>query len=95
VEIPGLEREVQRNQHQMHKCDPFPSPTPRKYCNIVFFAWCDVGVCRARCCALSLARHQEGLGRAIPPELLVKAVHMYGDSARDCSGSGESGIVEE
>jgi hypothetical protein len=28
------------------------------------------------------------LNRAIPPDFLVKSTHVYGDSVRNCSGSG-------
>jgi hypothetical protein len=29
------------------------------------------------------------LNTAIPPEFLVKSAHIYGDSVRNCSGSGD------
>jgi hypothetical protein len=30
---------------------------------------------------------------AIPPEFLFESAHIYGDSVRNCSGSGAPGIV--
>jgi hypothetical protein len=48
-------------------CDPFPSPTTTKCSKTAVFSLCEVGACRARFCALSLAlapgpRHG-GIGR--------------------------------
>jgi hypothetical protein len=46
---------------------PFPVPDDHKVLQNRFSAWCEVGICRARCCALSLARapgtSHEGFGR--------------------------------
>jgi hypothetical protein len=39
------------------------------------------------------SRWSAPLNTAIPPEFLVKSAHIYGDSARNCSGSGAPGIV--
>jgi hypothetical protein len=49
----GLESEVQCIPQQMHELRPFPDH--HKVLLNRFFAWCEVGACRARCCALSLA----------------------------------------
>jgi hypothetical protein len=50
------------------KCNPLPSPTPKKWLRSTKkITWCEVGVWRARCCALSLAMapasSHEGTGR--------------------------------
>jgi hypothetical protein len=51
----------------MHEMRPFPVSDHHKVLQDRFFSWCEVGVCRARCCALSLARaprsSHEGFGR--------------------------------
>jgi hypothetical protein len=39
------------------------------------------------------SRWSAPLSRDVPPDFLVKSEHIYGDSVRDCSGSGGSGIV--
>jgi hypothetical protein len=51
----GLESEVQCIPQQAHELRPFPVPDHHKVLQNRFFAWCEVGACRARCCALSLA----------------------------------------
>jgi hypothetical protein len=51
----GFESEVQCVPQQMHELRPFPVARPHKVLQNRFFAWCEVGACRARCCALSLA----------------------------------------
>jgi hypothetical protein len=51
----GLESEVHCIPQQMHEFRPFPVPGRHKVPQNRFFAWCEVGSCRARCCALSLA----------------------------------------
>jgi hypothetical protein len=65
--ISGLESEVQCIRQQMHEMRPFPVPDHHKVLQNGFFAWCEVGVCRATCCALSLAlapgSSHEGFGR--------------------------------
>jgi hypothetical protein len=38
----------------MHELRPFPVPDLHKVLKNRGFAWCEVGACRARCCALSL-----------------------------------------
>jgi hypothetical protein len=62
-----LESEVQCIRQQMHEMLPFPVPDHHKVLRNRFFTWCVVGVCRARCCALSLAlapgSSHEGFGR--------------------------------
>jgi hypothetical protein len=67
VEISGLESEVQCIRQQMHEMRPFPIPDHHKMLQNRLFAWCEVGVCRAKCCALSLAlapeASHEGFGR--------------------------------
>jgi hypothetical protein len=55
VETSGLQSEVQCIPQQMHQMPPFPIPDHHKVLPNRCFAWCEVGVCRARCCALSLA----------------------------------------
>jgi hypothetical protein len=45
---------VQCIPQQMYELRPFPVPDYHKVLQNRFFAWCEVGVCRARCCALSL-----------------------------------------
>jgi hypothetical protein len=35
------------------------------------------------------------LNTAMPPEFLVESTHKYGDSVRNCSGSGHQGLSEE
>jgi hypothetical protein len=49
----------------MDEMRPFPVPDHHEVIQNLFFAWCVVGVCRARCCALSLApgSSHEGFGR--------------------------------
>jgi hypothetical protein len=58
---------VQCIRQQMHEMRPFPLPDHHKVLQDRFFAWFEVGVCRARCCALSLAlaprSSHEGIGR--------------------------------
>jgi hypothetical protein len=51
----GLEIEVQRIPQQMHELRPSPVHDHHKVLHNRIFAWCEVGACRARCCALSLA----------------------------------------
>jgi hypothetical protein len=51
----GLESEVQCIPQQMHGLRPFLVPDHHKVLENHFFAWSEVGACRARCCALSLA----------------------------------------
>jgi hypothetical protein len=51
----GLESEVQCFRQQMHQMRPFPVLDHGTVLQNRFFAWCEVGACRARCCALSLA----------------------------------------
>jgi hypothetical protein len=55
VEISGFESEEQCIRQQMHEMRPFPVPDHHKVLQNHFFPWCEVGVCRARFCALSLA----------------------------------------
>jgi hypothetical protein len=50
-----LESEVQCSRQQMHEMRPFPVPDHHNVLQKRFFARVNVGVCRARCCALSLA----------------------------------------
>jgi hypothetical protein len=63
----GPESEVQCIQQQTHEMRPFPVPCHHKVLPNRFFAWCEVSVCRARCCALSLAlvpgSSHKGIGR--------------------------------
>jgi hypothetical protein len=61
----GLESEVQCIPQQMHEMRPFPVPDYQKVLQNRLFAWCEVGACRARCCALSLAPGPShwGIGR--------------------------------
>jgi hypothetical protein len=58
---------VQCILQQMHELRPFPVPAHHKVLPNRFFAWCELGTCRARCCALSLALASEpshgGIGR--------------------------------
>jgi hypothetical protein len=62
-----LESKVQCILQQMHEMRLFPVPENQKVLQNRFFAWYEVGVCRARCCALSLALaprpSHEGFGR--------------------------------
>jgi hypothetical protein len=51
----GLESGVQCIQQQMHEFDLVAVADPHKVLQNVFSAWFRMGVCRARCCALSLA----------------------------------------
>jgi hypothetical protein len=51
----GFESEVQCMPQQMHELRLFPVPDHHKVLQNISFAWCEVGACRARCCALSLA----------------------------------------
>jgi hypothetical protein len=51
----GLQRKVQCIPQKMHELQPFPIPDHHKVLQTRFFAWCEVGACRARCYALSLA----------------------------------------
>jgi hypothetical protein len=46
---------VQCIPQQMNEMRPFTIPDHKKVLENRFFAWWEVGVCRARCCALSLA----------------------------------------
>jgi hypothetical protein len=60
-------RAMQCTPQQTYEMRPFPVPDHQKAVQNRLFAWCEVGVCTARCCALSLAlapglRH-EGFGR--------------------------------
>jgi hypothetical protein len=56
---------VQCIPQQMHEMQPFPVPDHNQVLQNHFFAGCEVGVCRARCCALSLSPGPShgGLGR--------------------------------
>jgi hypothetical protein len=56
---------VQCIRQQMLEIRPFPVRDHQKVLRNRFFAWCEVGVCRARCCALSLAPGSchEGFGK--------------------------------
>jgi hypothetical protein len=45
---------VQCIRQQMHEMRTFAIPDHHKVLQNRFFAWCEVGACRARCCALSL-----------------------------------------
>jgi hypothetical protein len=60
-----LESEAQCIWQQMHEMRPFSVPDHHKVLQNRFVAWCEVGVSRVRCCALSLApgSSQEGLSR--------------------------------
>jgi hypothetical protein len=51
------------HSQQMHELRPFAVPDHHKVLQNRFSAWCEVGACRAGCCALSLVL---GLARAQP-----------------------------
>jgi hypothetical protein len=51
----GWESEEQFIPQQIHELPPFSVPDHHKVLQNRFFAWCEVGACRMRCCALSLA----------------------------------------
>jgi hypothetical protein len=51
----GLGSEVQRIPQQMHQLRPLTVPDHNRVHQSCFLAWCEVGACRARCCALSMA----------------------------------------
>jgi hypothetical protein len=57
--------EVQCIPQQMHELRPFPVTDHQKVLQNRFFVRCDVGACRARCCALSLAPRpcHRGIGK--------------------------------
>jgi hypothetical protein len=55
VATSGLESEVQCIPQKMHELRSFPVPDHTNVLQNRFLAWCAVGACRARCCALSLA----------------------------------------
>jgi hypothetical protein len=60
-----LQSEVQCILQQRHEMLPLTVPDHHKVLQNRFFDWCKVGVCRARCCALSLAPGPShgGIGR--------------------------------
>jgi hypothetical protein len=73
----------------------------------VYFV-CKAGIIGAKACEQSadlhlgqdvqmvpspFSRWPAPFNRAIPAEFLVKSAHIYGDSVRNCSGSGAPGVV--